>query len=264
MRNIPVNCIRAFAIHGLIGSVIGIVVLHPLTKAVYWFEFRDSLLTSDSSLWIFLLNRISSAYSLQMLPMTFSFALIGGVIGFAFAYYHLTLLNQYRTIRYLKGELSEDLPSLIRMGEGERLEFKSSVRWDFRQQRANKALEAVIAKSIAGLMNHSGGSLLVGVRDDGEIIGLQNDYKTLKHKNRDGLELFINDLVESRLGGSFCALVHCAFHEVDGKEICRIFVEQSREPVYLQDGKVARYFLRTGNGTRELDAREAHAHILQQ
>ena len=32
---------------------------------------------------------------------------------------------------------------------------------------------------------------------------------------------------------------------------------------YVQDGKVARYFIRTGNGTRELDAREAHLHIQQ-
>ncbi len=254
---------RTFTLHGVIGAAMGIIVLHPLTKAVYWFEFRDRLITDADSLWAFFLYRFESAFAVEMLPMTFAFALIGASIGLAFAFYHLTLLRQHQSILNLEHELSEDLPSLISSGESERLEFKSSVRWDFRQQRANKALEAVITKSIAGFMNHKGGSLLVGVSDVGEVVGLQDDYKTLKHKNRDGFELFINDLTEARLGGEFCAQVHCSFYVIKGKDICRIFVEASNVPVYVRDGKVDRYFLRTGNGTRELDAREAHAHIEQ-
>jgi len=254
---------RTFFQHGLIGAVMGIIVLHPLTKAVYWFEFKDSLATVDDSLGPFLTHRFESAFSFDMLPMTIVFAVIGAGIGLAFAFYHLSLLRQHQTILNLKLELSKDLPALIRSGESERLEFKSSVRWDIRQQRVNKALETVIAKSIAGFMNHKGGSLLVGVSDAGEMLGLQDDYKTLKHKNRDGFELLINDLVESRLSGELCALVHCSFHVIDEKDVARIFIEPSELPVYLQDGKVARYFLRTGNATRELDAREAHAHIVR-
>jgi len=254
---------RTVSLHVVIGAVMGVVFLHPLTKAVYWFEFRDSLVTNADSLWGFLLHRFELAFSFEMWPMTFVFALIGGGIGFAFALYHLRLLRQHQTILQLEHELSENIPALISTGESERLEFKSSVRWDFRLERVNKVLESVIAKSIAGFMNHKGGSLLVGVSDNGGTVGLQDDYKTLKHKNRDGFELFINDLVEARLGGEFCARVHCSFHQVDHKDICRILVEPSSVPAYIRDGKVARYFLRTGNGTRELDARETHAHIVQ-
>lgn len=258
-----INKYRVVALHSAIGAVLGVVVLHPLTKAVYWFEFRDRMGVDADSLWFFLWHRLESAFSFEMWPMTFIFGLIGSGIGLAFAYYHMALLRKQRTILSLEHELSEDLPSLIKSGESERLEFKSSVRWDFRLERANKALESIIAKSIAGFMNHNGGSLLVGINDAGEIIGLQNDYKTFKHKNRDGFELFINDLVETRLGGELCTLVHCSFHELNGKDICRVFIDTSSVPVYVQDGKVARYYLRTGNGTRELDAREAHAHIVQ-
>jgi len=254
---------RTFFQHGLIGAVMGIIILHPLTKAVYWFEFKDSLTTLDNNLWPFLMHRFESAFSFDMLPMTVVFAMIGAAIGIAFAFYHLSLLRQHQTILNLKDELSKDLPALIRSGESERLEFKSSVRWDIRQQKVNKVLETVIAKSIAGFMNHKGGSLLVGVSDAGEILGLQDDYHTFKHKNRDGFELFINTLVVSRLSGELCALVHCSFHVIDKKDVVRIFIEPSKLPVYLQDGNVARYFLRTGNATRELDAREAHAHIVR-
>jgi len=257
------NPFRTFALHGLVGAIIGIVMLHPLTKAVYWFEFRDQLVMDGDSLWLYLLQSYKVAFSLAMVPMTLFFALIGSAIGIAFAYYHLRLLRQHQTIENLEHELTLDLPDLIRSGESERLEFKSSVRWDFRLERVNKALESVIVKSIAGFMNHHGGSLLVGVSDSGEVRGLGYDYKTLKLKNRDGFELFINDLVKVRIGGEYCSLVHCSFHMINDQEICRIFVDSSDPPAYVQDGQVSRYFLRTGNGTRELDAREAHAHIVQ-
>jgi hypothetical protein len=42
-----------------------------------------------------------------------------------------------------------------------------------------------------------------------------------------------------------------------------ILVEPSPRPVYCRDAAVARYFLRTGNGTRELDVREAMEHAAQ-
>jgi len=246
--------------HVLLGAAIGIIVLHPLTKAVYWFEFKDAMAVDVDGLWAFLLLRMETSFSMEMLPMSAIFALIGGGIGFWFALYHLAIIKQHRTVLYLEKELAEDLPLLIKGGESEHLEFKSSVRWDHQQGRMNRTLEGVIAKTIAGFMNHKGGSLLVGVTDAGDIIGLAYDYQTLKHKDRDGFERCITDIVKTRLGGDLCALVHCVFYQIDGKDVCRIVVETSSEPVYCVDGKSPRYFLRTGNGTHELDVREALAH----
>jgi len=254
---------REIVIHTLAGAVIGILVLHPLTKIVYWFEFRHDLAAGNESLWRFLVSRLDSAFVLEMLPMSLIFALIGGGIGLAFAIYHLALVRQQRAMHFMEKELAEDLPFLVKAGEGEHLEFKASVRWDFRQQKSNRALETVIAKTLVGFMNHRGGSLLIGVTDDGEVVGLEHDYQTLKHKGRDGFERCITDIVTTRMGAELCAFVHCVFYELEGKDVCRVIIEPSPVPVYLQEGKTSRYFLRTGNGTRELDAREAMAHVLQ-
>jgi len=240
------------------------LLLHPVTKIVYWFEFGHELGVEDESLWNFLLSRFESTFVLEMVPMSLIFALIGGSIGLAFAIYHLALVRQQRTVHYLEKELAEDLPALIKGGEGEHLEFKSSVRWDFRQEKINKALETVIAKTLVGFMNHRGGSLLIGVADDGEVVGLEHDYKTLKNKGRDGFELCITDIVTSRIGADTCSFIHCVFYEIEGRDVCRIIVESAVEPVYLMDGNTSKYFLRTGNGTRELDAREAMAHVTRQ
>ena len=66
-----------------------------------------------------------------------------------------------------------DVDELIRDGENERIEFKSSLCWDVEKKNKNKVIEAAIAKSVAALMNTEGGGyLLIGVKDDKTILGL--------------------------------------------------------------------------------------------
>ncbi len=255
---------RAIAFHALIGAVIGMLLLHPVTTIVYWYEFRHDLGAGRDSLWQFLFNRFESALFLEMVPMSLVFAIIGGSIGVAFAVYHLALIKQQQTVHNLEKQLAEDLPALISAGESEHLEFKSSIRWDFRQAKVNKSLETVIAKTLVGFMNHRGGSLLIGVTDEGEIVGLAEDYKTLKSKGRDGFERFMTDLVINRIGADMCGFIHYAFYNIKGKDICRVIIESVVEPVYLTDGNTSKYFLRIGNATRELDAREVMARVSRQ
>jgi len=250
-------------LHGFIGALLGVMVLHPLTKLIYWLEIKGSLAGDAQSLKGFLLQHFQQALSYDEWPTTLAFALVGIVISFIFAYYNRKLFIQSRAITSLENLLSIDIPSLILNGESETVEFKSSVRWDIKQACINKQLEAVITKSIAGFINHRGGTLLIGVADNGNIIGIDNDYKTIRHKNRDGFECLIVNLVAVRLGQDCCTLVHCSFHTINKKEICRVSIEPSTVPVYVEVGKTAHYFVRTGNATRELDAREAYAHILR-
>ena len=49
-----------------------------------------------------------------------------------------------------------------------------------KQEKINRSLEEIVLKTIAGFLNGDGGTLLIGVTDDKQIIGLENDYKTLK------------------------------------------------------------------------------------
>jgi hypothetical protein len=85
-----------------------------------------------------------------------------------------------------------DVEALVASEEDENLEFKSSARWDYREGRPNKALEAGIVKTIAGFLNGKGGFLVIGVNDDGEVLGLETDYKTLgKRPDRDGYQQFL-------------------------------------------------------------------------
>ncbi len=101
------------------------------------------------------------------------------------------------------GEERKEKPTLsnyLKSGESSILEFKSSVRWDYYQERVNKDLEQVIVKTIAAFMNTEGGTLLIGVNDDGEIIGIEKDINTLRKKNNDGFELLLNNLISEYMG----------------------------------------------------------------
>ncbi len=168
-------------------------------------------------------------------------------------------LEAYKTFTPLTGD--PEIINLITQGENAQLEFKSSTHWDIRENKQNKVMEEVILKTVAGFLNsYQGGTLLIGIDDDGNVLGLNHDYQTFKKKNRDGYELFLtNDLLLKELGKDLAPYIHITFHEVEGKDVCRIILDPSPRPVYvkLKDSKSGQtkecFFIRTGNLTREIN-----------
>lgn len=259
MGNLP-GARKVIALHILAGILFGVLVLHPLTMVIYWFEFHP-ITPTHSSLWSFVSSRMLMAFHLDMLPMTGLFAVLGGVPGLGSGLYSKALLSQQKQVTQLEQELDRTLTSLIEAGEGPNVEFKSSMRWDYKQNKRNKVLEMVIVKTICGFLNSNGGSLLIGVSDTGEVLGLDKDFATLKRKDADGFEQMLMGMIRVRLGGDSCTLLHILFHTIDNKEVCRVLVESSPLPVYLKEGNSSHYYVRTGSSTRELDVQEALAHI---
>lgn len=248
-------------VHTLSSVILGILILHPVTMVIYCIEFHPEL--TQSGVFHLIASRMGSAFIPQMWPMTSAFALIGGLLGMGSGLYARAITRKLLLVSQLDRKLGMTIHLLIATGESEILEFKSSLRWDHRQKKCNKALEIVIVKTIAGFLNHDGGDLLVGVADDGSIIGLEDDYATLRKKDRDGFELLLMQLVINALGGDVCTLLHIVFHEIDDRDVCQVLIEPSERPVYVQHEGRAWYFVRTGNSTRELDTKEAIDHIAQ-
>src|SRR5690606_15806240 len=101
---------------------------------------------------------------------------------------------------------SGGIVDLISDGESKVAEFKSTARWNLHTQAHDPKLEAAIAKTICGFMNAEGGTLLIGVADDGAVVGIENDYSTLGKPNRDGFELFLTQLVDNQISGPAATL----------------------------------------------------------
>ncbi len=63
------------------------------------------------------------------------------------------------------------IEELISGQENDAVEFKSTARWDLREEKRNKAVEDAVVKTVAAFLNTNGGTLLIGVADDGTRSG---------------------------------------------------------------------------------------------
>jgi membrane protein YdbS with pleckstrin-like domain len=169
--------------------------------------------------------------------------------------------------------ISRDVKTLIEEGEGLFLEFKETLRYDIRKKEVNKEMEKAVMKTIVGFLNASGGTLIIGVNDEGQIMGLDNDYKTLQQKkNKDGFENYINTLIKNMIGLSFAKYINIKFEKVEiqenenkensEREVCIVTVKEAHKPAYLTNGDNKEdFFVRVGNSTQPFSMSEASEYI---
>lgn len=160
-----------------------------------------------------------------------------------------------------------DLEELIESGEHGFLEFKSTMRWNLRESRQDKKMEEIILKSIAAFNNSEGGKLLIGVADSGEILGLQDDYNTLKEANRDHFELHLRNIVNNAYGKDFSTThMKVNFPIIEESEICEIDIKAGTKPLFLEVSdkngqKHKKFFVRSGNSSQDLDIAETAEYV---
>jgi type I restriction enzyme, R subunit len=170
-------------------------------------------------------------------------------------------LEEYLISKIYKKIEKEDVGKLIASGESQNLEFKSSLRWDVKQNAVNKDLEKIVLKTIAGFMNSTGGQLIIGVEDNKNVLGLANDYMALGNADRDKFENHLVQLVKTAIGVEFVKYYSIIFDEVDNKDVCLISVVRSDNPVYVSFKDQQEFFVRTGNNTSSLNIQEAQNYI---
>lgn len=174
-------------------------------------------------------------------------------------------LNKITKTEEFVGELS--IEDLVDDGESDELEFKSSFRWNYKEDRVDKKMEQVILKSISAFSNGEGGTLIIGVNDDGEVLGLEKDYRSLGG-NRDEFELHLRNLLNKNFGKVFSTSnIKVSFHVIrEEVEVCKIDIPKGNKPLYLnvadKDGqKNEKFYVRSGNTSQELGISEASEYI---
>lgn len=156
---------------------------------------------------------------------------------------------------------------LIAMGESHHVEFKTTLRFDMRENRVNKKLEEVILKTIAAFSNRDGGTLIMGVTDEMEVVGLENDFNTLKEGNKDHFELHLRNLINDSYGVDFASgSVSIKFPTVDDLDVCVVEIKQGNSPLYTmvsdKNGiKSEKFYVRSGNSSPELPLSEIAGYI---
>jgi len=160
-----------------------------------------------------------------------------------------------------ESKVGVSLEELIVGGESNELEFKSSLRWDFKNERMEKKLENVILKSISSFANGEGGKLIIGIGDNGEILGLDYDYTSLGG-DKDKFEVHLRNLINHAFGENFGASgISIKFDKINDSEICIIDILKWNKPLYLEitdkSGQQSKkFYIRSGNTSQELELDE--------
>jgi hypothetical protein len=171
-------------------------------------------------------------------------------------------LNEFMNSLISEPEATHRRPitELIRLGESTVLEFKSTLQWDIKQAQANQNLRMLVLKTVVAFMNSQGGTLVIGVDDDGSVVGLDRDL-SLTANSRDRFEQLMASLIFERIGPVFAPFTTARFEEADGKLVYVVDVERTPEPAFLRTEKGREFFVRIGNTSRSLDHEETHRYI---
>lgn len=150
-----------------------------------------------------------------------------------------------------------DINDLVEGYEGQRLEFKSSLRYNFHRKEVDLELEFNCLKAICAFLNASGGDLIIGVSDSNVVVGLKTDYMALKKMDRDGFQNYLINQISHKIGNIHLRHIEIIFHEIQGQEVCQVRVGASHEPAFLTHRGRQLFFVRTGNGSRPFKISEA-------
>ena len=116
-------------------------------------------------------------------------------------------------------------------------------------------MEDVVIKTIAGFLNTHGGTLIVGIKDDGTPIGIDVDG----FANEDKMSRHLTNLVNNKIGKNASSSMRISFNDHQGNRVLVVRCEKSAAPVYVKEGEV--FYIRTGNATSALSMKDGHEYI---
>jgi predicted HTH transcriptional regulator len=145
-------------------------------------------------------------------------------------------------------QVNISVSDLIISGETDAVEFKSTMRVNRHTAQQDDRMQVSVLKTIAGFLNAKGGTLLIGVADDGEVLGIEADG----FASEDVALLHLGNLISARLGDVFRPYVHPRFEDQEGGRVLVVRCEAGPRAAFLKDGQLQKFFVRGGNATAEL------------
>lgn len=162
---------------------------------------------------------------------------------------------------------------LIAKGESVKVEFKSTAGFNVKAKQPDPKMERIIAKTVAAFLNSDGGTLLIGVADDGTVRGLADDFATLKKADRDAFELWLMQTLMNDLEKDAAAQLSVTFHAIGdaatgderpgAREVCRVDAAPSPRPRFVKEDAQERFYVRTGNASNALSMKEIFSYFAQ-
>lgn len=163
-----------------------------------------------------------------------------------------------RITSYLESAQNTSTQRLIELGENEFVEFKSTLRYNLHTKKFGKEIEHATLKTIAAFLNSSGGTLIIGVDDQKNILGLKND----KFKDDDHMLLHLTRIIQERISMEHTQFIKGTPEQSAGLKVLRIDVKPAPSPAYLTYNGDELLYVRTGPSTSAMRVSEIYRYIL--
>lgn len=155
---------------------------------------------------------------------------------------------------YRQFAVDPELMDLVAGGESQEVEFKAHAVVPSREgkDRGGPHDVGTVVRAVAAMLNSAtGGTILVGVEDDGAICGVEGEYALADRGRRswDGWQLHLANVLRTRLEAPNAFLHYDIERRRAGEhDVCLLRVRPSDEPVYVDK----RLYVRTFNQTLEM------------
>lgn len=166
--------------------------------------------------------------------------------------------------RLAKGEIIEEKPNtleqMILQGEGIYTEFKSTLRKNLHTGEFDKRMEHAVLKTINGFLNSKeGGTLVIGIDDNGDPLGLEVDG----FPNEDKMDLHLGNLIKANLGPGSMLHIKPHFEDYKGERVFLVECRPSKIPVFLRNGSEEEFYIRAGGSSAKLTLSQMNEYIRQ-
>jgi hypothetical protein len=179
------------------------------------------------------------------------------------SYYPKKSKEIFKTSKSYFNKLSEitkedKIKKIIQGGETKTIEFKET--FSFNKHTNEKRADYLIkssCKNIVGFINTNGGKLFIGVNDNAQIIGIEEEL--LKYKSVDAFKLFLSDTIKNKIGPLFNTNIDFKIHEIDDKKIVLIECKKSEDKECFYEGK--EFYIRQNPKAQLLEGTELILYI---
>ena len=142
------------------------------------------------------------------------------------------------------------------------IEFKQAFRWNYYKRNIDKNMPKTITKTISAFLNGDGGILIIGLTDNGTIMGVEKDIRSYNKNNyQKGKDLLLTDIGEKirrHIGVEVSSKYNVQFKPINNKEIIVIEILPHKNPVlHLKKD----FYVRSTNTTVKLTRHEMFSYI---
>ena len=175
-------------------------------------------------------------------------------------------LTNNSTLMGISVDKAEETKDLIDKGESGTLEFKSTLMTNLQTGETDKRMEKAVLKTVTAFLNTDGGTLLVGVEDNGNIKGTDVE----KFESLDKMNLHVTNIIAAQIGNEFIPFIK--FEQIyygkrdDGKDriVIRFDCTPTSTPAFLKNTKekTETFFVRSGPSSVELTGNDLISYVM--